>query len=520
MSENKEDFQVDGVYIQDKDMNNNGIPDEQERQSEPAAEPEVHHPERIDWDPQVASAYAYTRSHRDAQSHHMSTYDVSDDQSRDEQARNRTNAAERDKSAFEQAVEADPNKAIDNKSFRDALHNLQIRRLQTPKRHKSSLQAELSRVRPPKEEPKSGLELGHELIKGLLAGAKAQVQRKKEIDFDRDLKKAEKLILDNAAEKDLSAAKQANDNSGPSGGAGPENGPAAPGGGVPNDGTDAGAQDGEPKAASSENSPPLGALQAKPSVQSPEASSPEQEPKKGGELGTVASAEATGADGRDRRVDAAVAVNDISRSDAASLIKSADHDAESLAHGTKSSSPDRKPDTPSNPARGEVSPADANGNAGLGATASIINPVAGPAITAIQTHGAQKAAGLGHGPAKVENSAAPLRPILSVRPARQPKPANLGIAPQNTDATKVPFKKAEARKGVLHAQAASLPRAAPIPSKGPSLPTGGGRTIGLGMSISGYILNAARGNDGKGVQQGPDLLAAYMKQRDQSGRGF
>lgn len=166
-----------------------------------------HQMDSYEWSPQIAAAYSNTRAYQDKVSHLVATVPVSTAHARDQDQRSRVDGAVSSKANIDLGLEADPNKAIDQPHYREALHRLEMRRLQTPKREKSSLRSELSRLRPPKEETKTGLEIGTELIKGLLAGAAKNRKQRMERKADRDNKAADDLALNHAINQDIDNAK-------------------------------------------------------------------------------------------------------------------------------------------------------------------------------------------------------------------------------------------------------------------------------------------------------------------------
>lgn len=506
MSEDKEDFQVDGVYRQDVDMDNNGIPDPQ--QPGYVDPNETPREDRIEFGEDVSSTSPYQRSHREGVAHLVATYDTSDHYSRDPDQRSRTEQANAEATVFETQLSSDPEKRSDNKSYRDALANLEINRLRARPPQKSTLRAELSRLRPPKDEPKSGIEIASEIWLGLSAGHKWAAQRKLEDQHKRDQMAADKLILERAVEEDVRRATEARDAAaGPAQGADPTGG--TPGGGPapdtpgPTGGTDGPGGPGGPGTPDGGATPPQAESAPTPAVpESGPSGSPEPAPANENERTAPAREVAASTDSPAATPPVVDPVGDPSSQ------KTAPQASEPIATGR------------------EVDPGRATGEAGLGMAASVVNPAAGVAVSAVQTHETQRQAGQDHQTDKATPTRAkgPSASAPAPTPERQTGAAEPGgrrlamaSAERPEGSNVVQFRRpVPARQGALTRQAESAPRpSSPVLSKGPATPPQR-RVAGLGVSISSAILQASRGNQANEIS----LVELHQKQRDQSGRGM
>lgn len=232
----REEFQVDGVYIQDRDMDNNGIPDFQQNHANGSPENPYYGPDatrsdesarsgagpalgaggasssrsgaseedvdptigRGDYGPDAASDSPYARAQREAAGHYVATVDVSKPGEKDRQSRAGTaDAANPSVTNAELKSDSNTNRALDDERYRKALHDLEQRRLRNTPKRKSKIGEEIKRASAAyKTDDKDGLALGKAILGGLKGGLKHAEQQAMEKRAARDNQAADKIARD------------------------------------------------------------------------------------------------------------------------------------------------------------------------------------------------------------------------------------------------------------------------------------------------------------------------------------
>lgn len=446
----REDFQVDGTYIQDRDMDNNGIPDFQQNHDngspdnpyygpgarsddatrgssyEDAAssssgsagddDPIDVEPDRADFGPDAASDAPFNRQTREATGHASATYGTAKPGQGERQERtDRADAANEAMSGKERRSEANTSRAYDDEKYRSAMNDLEQRRLRNRPAKESRLAEELRQAsNHHRTDDKDGLAIGKALMAGLKGGLKHDRQRAKERQAKRDNQLADRLARDfaeneaanraraiadakieraqrDAAAAEAAAAKAAGKPEGDGPGTpGPDApGPDNPGPQNPGPGGDGPGGDGPGGGKPAEETREPGTEKPKEA----EVSSPEA-PKPANENETVEPLRETG-----RAAERARALH----GEPEGRTPSAESDAAVARSSAKISEPTAAKVDPKSAARdaaspvsSDVNPAEANASAGAGMAMAAVNPALGVAMTAAKSRHAQVEAGAEH----------------------------------------------------------------------------------------------------------------------------
>lgn len=520
-----EDFNLEAPN-QERDLNNNGIPDIHEPAMQPHDGNGYQHQESYEVGRDNTSGAPIVRHQREAMGHLAAAYSTSNPGGADSARRDRVNAQNAAASAQERAFGSDPDTAISRPNYEQTLHDIDVdRKRNAANRKKSSLPAELAATRPHKEDKAHGAEILTELFKGLKAGHKHATQVLREQEHERNQFEAEAMRLRRANDQDLIdhelalAAvdrKAAQESSGPqnpgsegttkgAGDAGPGGGDGGPGGDAPGGGPAGG-----PGGPGPGDTPGSG----------PEAAAAEQStPTPANDVGGTE----TPAPGR------TAATADVGRERTPGDDRSQPEVAVS--------SPEKDPVKDVKPAVQSIDVARARepvgaegmGASGMGAVMATVNPAVGIAATAVQTQSAQKAAGTDHASEKREAAKAPVAPGLPARPqvrtrakvtfapgqaTRRLAEPKLPEAGQRDRVVSIPLK--PVRQGGLHAQAAGLSRPSmPVVSRGGPAPTAMPRAlgVGLGSTLSAMMKPVVVQNEG------PSLVEQMHAER-RSGNGM
>jgi hypothetical protein len=514
-----EDFNLEAPN-QERDLNNNGIPDIHEPAMQPHDGNGYQHQESYEVGRDNTSGAPIVRHQREAMGHLAAAYSTSNPGGADSARRDRVNAQNAAASAQERAFGSDPDTAISRPNYEQTLHDIDVdRKRNAANKKKSSLPAELAATRPHKEDKAHGAEILTELFKGLKAGHKHATQVLREQEHERNQFEAEAMKLRRANDQDLidhelalkaverKAAEQGSDapqNPGSegttkaAGESGPGGGDGGPGGDAPGGGPTGGPSPGTsgPETATAEQPAPTPANDVDPA----------QAPAPGR---TAASADV----GRERTPGENQSQPEVA---AATLEKDPAKDVKPAV---------RSVDTA--PAKEPVG-AEGMGASGMGAVMATVNPAVGIAATAVQTQSAQKAAGNDHASEKRDGAKKPGAPSLPSRPQVRTR-AKVTFAPgqatrrlaepklpetgQRDKVVSIPLK--PVRQGGLHAQAAGLSRPnMPVVSRGGPAPTAMPRAlgVGLGSTLSAMMKPVVVQNEG------PSLVEQMHAER-RSGNG-
>lgn len=519
-----EDFNLEAPN-QERDLNNNGIPDIHEPAMQPHDGNGYQHQESYEVGRDNTSGAPIVRHQREAMGHLAAAYSTSNPGGSDSARRDRVNAQNAAASAQERAFGSDPDTAISRPNYEQTLHDIDVdRKRNAANKKKSSLPAELAATRPHKEDKAHGAEILTELFKGLKAGHKHATQVLREQEHERNQFEAEAMRLRRANDQDLidhelalaaverKAAQEADGPQNPgsegpakgAGGSGPGGGDGGPGGDAPGGGPSGG---------------PGGPGPGEVPGSGPEAATPEQPaPTPANDVGP---AEAP-APGR------TAATADVARERA----PGDDQSQPAVVAATPEKDPvkDVRPavqNVAGTPGKEPVG-AEGMGASGMGAVMATVNPAVGIAATAVQTQSAQKAAGTDHASERQGEAKSPGAPSLPARPpvrtrakvtfapgqaTRRLAEPRLPEAGQRDRVVSIPLK--PVRQGGLHAQAAGLSRpSTPVVSRGGPAPTAMPRAlgVGLGSTLSAMMKPVVVQNDG------PSLVEQMHAER-RSGNG-
>lgn len=517
-----EDFNLEAPN-QERDLNNNGIPDIHEPAMQPHDGNGYQHQESYEVGRDNTSGAPIVRHQREAMGHLAAAYSTSNPGGADSARRDRVNAQNAAASAQERAFGSDPDTAVSRPNYEQTLHDIDVdRKRNAANKKKSSLPAELAATRPHKEDKAHGAEILTELFKGLKAGHKHATQVLREQDHERNQFEAEAMRLRRANDQDLidhelalkaverKAAEQGSDapqNPGSegttkaAGESGPGGGDGGPGGDAPGGGPTGG-----PGGPGPGTSGPETATAEQPAPTPANDVDPAQAPAPGR---TAASADV----GRERTPGENQSQPEVT---AATPEKDPAKDVKPAV---------RSVDTA--PAKEPVG-AEGMGASGMGAVMATVNPAVGIAATAVQTQSAQKAAGNDHASEKRDGAKKPGAPSLPSRPQVRTR-AKVTFAPgqatrrlaepklpetgQRDKVVSIPLK--PVRQGGLHAQAAGLSRPnMPVVSRGGPAPTAMPRAlgVGLGSTLSAMMKPVVVQNEG------PSLVEQMHAER-RSGNG-
>lgn len=594
----REDFDI-SRHVQDRDMDNNGIPDFQQNHLNgspdnpyygPGAEArndasrgyqsyddsgsstsgpssndenrskESDRTDRMDYGPDAASDSPYSRTTREAMGHAGSTYSSAKPDQGERAERNgtadRANDSMRDK---ERKSEANVNRALDDDKYRQALNDLEVRRLRGKPRKETRLSEEVrSASNHHRTDDKDGMALGKAMLGGLKGGLKYERERAKEKKTDRDNKNADKVMLefivgeaekrrDEIADRRIEEERKRQEADGkakaqadrsPTGegpdGSGPQSpGPDSPGPGGNGPGGDGpgGGSGGKPADSDRTEAPGVG-------PKGPEAPAPEA-PKPANENETVEPLRETGADraaerasvlhgerergfGREPGQGAESAV-EVSVAKEKAEAKKPEVDPKSAARDAAS------------PVSSNVSPGEANASAGAGMIMAAVNPPLGIAATAAKSRHAQVEAGAEHVDLRkaapdrnMPQSKGPEASRISVSvPGRSRDAGAVPRAPTRSQGERrlettsssnvVDFRRPQRadRPGGIRAQAGNLPpsRRPDVSSRGEEVTQPRTRIMGVGSALGRFIEQDVRGPGGKGQGRGDDAIAASMAGR-------
>ena len=507
MADENEDFKVDGVYVQDRDMDNNGIPDWQQghangspenpfvtsRDAEPEtrpsafAQPGPDHPDTsADYGPDYASQAPYSRDSREGIAGVVATYDVPRESAstRKDKAETAENAAGRT-IGRETDHDKNPNLADDDPYYRQAMAQMQERQLRTRPREKSRLSSEIQQAaRAHRADDKDGLAIGKALLAGLQGGLAHSRKRSKEVREARDIRKADEMATELALE---GAGKRREDDF--------QRALEAREGAARRDDAELRAvrtaELSEERAARERESHErtMGRGPNDDGPKGPDGSGPSPQGSGPSPAGPDGSGPGDGGPGSDRTVR-----------------EPANDDAPGRVAAKQASTPGRGDAAVSETASGPSSAADpteANGRNGIGAAVMAVNPAIGAVATAAQTRHAQQEAGAAHetgvraGRAPTAIGKGPSAEKASAT-AERPSPQRRLATGTNRGDNVVEFRRPETRKGALHAQAAAMGphQGRDVQSKGPRTTQPGDRVMGLGGHLVRHIEREVRGREG------------------------
>jgi len=504
---------------QERDMNNNGIPDVHEPAMQPHTGEGYQHQESFEVGRGNTSGAPVVRHQREAMGHLGAAYTTANAGAADPERRDRVSTQNAVASALERKIGSDPDQAVSRPSYEQALHDIDVeRKRNAANKKKSSLPAELAATRPHKEDKAHGAEILTEVFKGLKAGHKHATQVKREREHEQNQFEAEAMKLRRANDQDLidhelalaaierKAAEQRDGGKAPA--AGSEGttkgaGDGGPGGG---DSGPSGGPGGSGPGETSKTEPAAGTPEQAPAPAPANDVGPEQAPGKvAAEAGP---AQTVGSEAGRERVPGQEPVDAIVEAKGPSKEVAKEPVAKTQAAPLAGKEP---------------AGAEATGSAGMGAVLATVNPALGIAATAVQTQGAQKIAGADHASEKQTGAKGPQLPGMPGSPPMRTR-AKVTFAPGQPsrslatpkppaaqDRSKViaiPIK--PSRQGGLHAQASRLARpSSPVVSRAGAGPTAMPRAlgVGLGSSLVAIMKPAIAQNDG------PSLVEQMHAQR-------